>query len=138
VIDHVFYTGVTAKGLPAPREPSSKNAMERIAEEVDYADKTEELKNTALRVLADVQIDGLYKHVRVNMRGVDGNVFNILGTMISALRKAGAPDLHIQVFKSWCCSGDYQHVLRTCAEWVTIVDEPRNDMSALGAFNKLS
>jgi len=63
-----------------------------------------------------------YKHVVVNMRGVNGNTFVIIGTVKQALKKAGASPLDLFIFVGECIAHDYEHALATVAKWVTITD----------------
>lgn len=127
--------GYVAPGLKMPEEPSSENAMERIAQEADYADKVAELERLVHATAAFVD-EGGYKHVRVNMRGVNGNAFNIIGKVVDALADAGAPLDHRKVFRSWATSGTYEDLLRLCDRWVTIVDEPIDGGDAVSAFKQ--
>jgi hypothetical protein len=128
--------GYSAPGLRAPEEPTSENAMERIAQEADYADKLAEIEKSIYETARLVDA-GHYKHVRVNMRGVNGNAYNIMAIVLRGLVEAGAPLEHRKVFRSWCTSGDYENLLRVCARWVTIVDEPIDRGDAASAFERL-
>jgi len=65
-----------------------------------------------------------YKHVVVNMRGVNGNAMVIVGTVKKALQRAGASKLDLACFVGQALAGDYENVLATVAAWVTISDEP--------------
>lgn len=66
-----------------------------------------------------------FKHVVVNMRGVNGNTLVILGTVKQALQKAGATPMELSLFIRNAMSGDYEHALATVCNWVTITDEER-------------
>ena len=112
-------------------------AMEVIAHEVAKVDAEEEFKLKLAQVVLAAEYDGAYKHVEVNMRGIDGNAFMILGTVKKVLNKAGAPKFHVEVFMHRAKEGDYQHLLATCTKWVTIVDQPIHGRAAADAFNKL-
>lgn len=59
-------------------------------------------------------------NVKVQLTGKDGNAFFILGTVIRALRKAGATDAQVKEFNKEATAGDYNHLLRTCMEWVHV------------------
>jgi hypothetical protein len=59
-------------------------------------------------------------HVTVQLTGRDGNAFIILGRVSGALRKAGAPAEHIDLFMEEAMSGDYDHLLQTCMKWVDV------------------
>lgn len=58
--------------------------------------------------------------IKVKLTGKDGNAFFILGTVVSKLRKAGATPEQIKEFLDEAKSGDYNHLLRTCVEWVNV------------------
>jgi len=68
-----------------------------------------------------------YKHICVNLCGVDGNAFALMGTVTKALRRAGAPREVLEAFKSEAMSGDYDHVIQTIMDWVTVEFEPEED-----------
>ena len=61
-----------------------------------------------------------YPHVEVALVGEDGNAFFILGRVSAAMRKAGVASGQIEMFRAEAMSGDYDHLLRTCMEWVTV------------------
>jgi hypothetical protein len=111
-------------------------AMEVIAHEAAKADAEDRFKLDLAKCVVDCEFDGIFKHVEVNMRGVNGNVFMILGTVKRALSRAGATPFQLSVFIHRAQSGDYEHALSTCAKWVTIVDKPINRCAA-SAFNNL-
>lgn len=89
---------------------------------------------SALELLA--LADASYKHVLVNLWGVNGNALVIVGTVKKALKRAGASLLEQAAFVSQCMSGDYDNVLATCNEWVTLIHkQPDGDEgSAWRAF----
>lgn len=71
-----------------------------------------------------------FKHVVVNMRGVNGNTLVILGTVKAALKKAGATPMEIYLFMGNALAHDYEHALATVCQWVTVTDkaiEPTTD-----------
>jgi len=120
-----------------PEIPDTDNGMELIAHTVARADAEDALKPRLLGI-KKLAMAGLYKHVEVNMRGVSGNALVIVGTVKSALHSAGAPKDHIQAFVGFALCGDYENVLATCAEWVTITSKRDSETDAFTAFNKLS
>jgi hypothetical protein len=61
-----------------------------------------------------------YPGVEVELTGYDGNAFAILGRMQKALRDNRVPALKIMQFMDEAASGDYNHLLRTCMEWVEV------------------
>lgn len=56
----------------------------------------------------------------VKLTGTDGNAFAILGKVKGALSKAGASTDEVKLFLDEAMSGDYNHLLRTCTEWVNV------------------
>ena len=126
---------------PAPKLlaplPSDAPAMQVIAHEFAAAQREDEIRDELARNVVAGEFDGIYKHVKVNMRGVDGNAFDIMGVAKSALKSAGAPLEHIQAFLFRCMSGDYDNLLDTVSTWLTVVDEDRDvSVTALEAFNR--
>lgn len=60
-----------------------------------------------------------YPDVEVQLTGVDGNAFSVMGAVSRALRRAGHAD-DIEAFHEEAMAGDYDHLLRTCMAWVTV------------------
>ena len=62
----------------------------------------------------------LFPHVKVsvNIKGPGGNAFAVLGSVQTALEKAGHRD-QVQPFLNEAMAGDYDELLATCAKWVT-------------------
>jgi hypothetical protein len=67
-----------------------------------------------------------YPNVRVQLVGLDGNAFSIMGRTIEALRRAGVPKAETDQYQAEATSGDYDHLLQTTMSWVTW-DEPELD-----------
>lgn len=61
-----------------------------------------------------------YPNVTVQLTGEDGNAFSIVGRVKKAMRTEGVPLDRIDEFQSRAMSGDYDHLLRTCMEWVNV------------------
>jgi hypothetical protein len=61
-----------------------------------------------------------YPNIEVTLTGEDGNAFAILGAVRLALRKAGVSSDEIRTFIDEATSGDYDHLLATCMEWVNV------------------
>lgn len=59
-------------------------------------------------------------NIEVNLSEADGNAFMIVGKVRQALRRAGVSDEEINKFSSEAASGDYDHVLQTCMQWVEV------------------
>ena len=55
--------------------------------------------------------------VKVKLFGEDGNAFAILGRVSRALRRGGHPEL-VKEFTDEATSGDYNHLLATCMEYI--------------------
>jgi hypothetical protein len=122
--------------LDLKKLPRDANPLMVLAHEAAKVDAYDDFKLKLAKVVVDCEYDGLYKHVEVNMRGVNGNVFMILGTVKRALQKAKADPYHVEVFMHRAMSGNYEHALSTCSKWVTIVDR-RVEQCALKAFKQL-
>ena len=61
-----------------------------------------------------------YPDIKVRLVGEDGNAYAILGRMKGALRRGGVTGEEIRKFQDEATSGDYDHLLATCAEWVDV------------------
>lgn len=61
-----------------------------------------------------------YPEIEVDLVGQDGNAFVILGAVRRAMRRAGVSSEEIDSFDDEATSGDYDHLLSTCMEWVTV------------------
>ena len=59
-------------------------------------------------------------NVEVKLVGEDGNAFAILGKVSKALKKAGHKEL-AEEFMAEATSGDYDHLLGTCMDYVEVV-----------------
>ncbi len=64
--------------------------------------------------------DPIYSDIEVQLTGEDGNAFLILGKVRKAMKRAGVPASVQEDFTNEATSGDYGHLLRTCARWVTV------------------
>ena len=61
-----------------------------------------------------------YPDIAVQLTGVDGNAFSLMGTVADALRKGGVSKYERDEFFNEAMSGDYNHLLATCSRWVTV------------------
>jgi len=61
-----------------------------------------------------------YPNVVVQLTGNDGNAFTILATVQKALKRAGVEKSEIEAYSTESTAGDYNHLLRTAMEWVTV------------------
>ena len=64
----------------------------------------------------------MMKHpeIEVQLTGEDGNAFAVLGKVRKALRRADVPQEEIEQFTKEATSGDYDHLLGVCIEWVNV------------------
>jgi hypothetical protein len=56
----------------------------------------------------------------VQLTGNDGNAFAIMGSVKSALKKAGATQEQIDEYMKASMSGDYDNLLRVACQWVNV------------------
>ncbi len=56
----------------------------------------------------------------VQLTGNDGNAFAIMGSVKSALKKAGATQEQIDEYMKASMSGDYDNLLRVACDWVEV------------------
>lgn len=52
------------------------------------------------------------KLVKLNLVGLDGNAFALMGTFRNAARKQGTPKEEIDAVTTLCTSGDYNNLLQ--------------------------
>ena len=58
--------------------------------------------------------------MRVKLVGENGNALAIIGAVKNALRRHGVGTEVLEEFQAEAMSGDYNHLLRTCMEWVDV------------------
>lgn len=58
---------------------------------------------------------------KVRLVGEDGNAFAIMGTVIKALRKAGADKEYTDKYMGEAMSGNYDHLLGVTMEYVDVM-----------------
>jgi hypothetical protein len=61
-----------------------------------------------------------YPEIEVQLTGQDGNAFAIMGAVSNALRKGGVTKDKINEYTTQSMSGDYDNLLRTAMEWVSV------------------
>jgi len=61
-----------------------------------------------------------YPDVEVQLTGVDGNAYVIMGVVASALRKAGVSQEEIAEYHKEATSGNYDNLLQTTMRWVDV------------------
>ena len=67
-----------------------------------------------------------FPEVHVELVGQDGNAFSILRRVSTAMRRAGVSAEEQSAFRAEATSGDYNHLLHTVGEWVTVA-APEDD-----------
>lgn len=65
--------------------------------------------------------DVKFPEVQVQLVGMDGNAFSIIGRCCKAARRAGLPKETISEFQKEATAGDYNHVLATCIRWFDVM-----------------
>ena len=61
-----------------------------------------------------------YPNIKVKFTGSDGNAFAVMGKVRTALRKAKVSEVEINKYIEESMSGNYDHLLATACNWVTI------------------
>ena len=62
-----------------------------------------------------------FPDVEVQLTGVDGNAFAILGAVQRSLKRSGVDAEVSNEFLDEATRGDYDHLLATVKRWVTVV-----------------
>lgn len=68
-----------------------------------------------------------YPEINVKLAGEDGNAFSILGRVVQAMRKAHLDDEEIDKFREEATNGDYDNLLITVMDWVSVDSEDDED-----------
>jgi hypothetical protein len=63
------------------------------------------------------------KKVRMQLEGIDGNAFMVMGAFRKAARKQGWTDAEVKVVLDEAKSGDYDHLLATIMDNVEDAEE---------------
>ena len=58
--------------------------------------------------------------VDVQLTGTDGNAFALMAKVTRGIREGGGTKQDENEFMNEAMSGDYDHLLRTCMEWVNV------------------
>jgi len=61
-----------------------------------------------------------YPEIKVKLVGEDGNAYSIMGRVSAALKEAGIGKEEIDQYYAESTSGDYDHLLRTATQWVSV------------------
>jgi hypothetical protein len=62
----------------------------------------------------------LYPRVRVQLVGLDGDAFSVLGRVTGAMRAGGLGDDAISAFLREALGGSYEDLLAAAARWVDV------------------
>lgn len=65
-------------------------------------------------------MDVKFPEIEVQLTGQNGNAFNLIGIVKRELRRNGVSEQLQKAFVADATSGDYDHVLQTCMQWVTV------------------
>jgi len=60
------------------------------------------------------------KYPKIKVKLTDGNAFSILGKVRMAMKKGGVSKEEMDKFMSEAMGGDYNSLLKTCMEYVSI------------------
>jgi hypothetical protein len=58
--------------------------------------------------------------IEVQLSGNDGNAFAVMGSVMSALKNAGATPEELKQYQEESMSGDYDNLLRVASQWVNV------------------
>lgn len=61
-----------------------------------------------------------HPEIHVQLVGLDGNAFSIIGRCLTAMRKVGLSQEERDEFQKEATSGNYDHLLITCTEWFDV------------------
>lgn len=61
-----------------------------------------------------------FPHITVQLTGVDGNAFSIMGTVQAAMRRGGCTAEEMKTYMDESMSGDYDNLLRVAMETVDV------------------
>ena len=59
-------------------------------------------------------------NIEVQLVGTDGNAFALMGRVQRGIRDAGGTKEDTDAFYAEATSGDYDHLLQTCMEYVNV------------------
>lgn len=61
-----------------------------------------------------------YPDIEVELTGNDGNAFSVMGSVSRALRAHGIDQSEVETYRREAMSGDYDALLQTTMQWVSI------------------
>jgi hypothetical protein len=73
------------------------------------------------------RIEGGGKPVKMNLEGINGNAFHLLGAFAENARRQGWDERAIEAVREEAMSGDYDHLLRTL---ISHTDRPEEEGDA--------
>jgi len=62
-----------------------------------------------------------YPEIEVELIGRDGNAFSIIAAVTRSLRRNKVSEEEISSYKTEAMNGDYNHLLATTMNWVTVL-----------------
>jgi hypothetical protein len=77
-------------------------------------------KTNRFAVNEETEMNVKHPEVIVELTGMDGNAFAVLGKVGKALKHAKLEKEEVEAFYAEATSGDYDHLLQTCMRWVTV------------------
>lgn len=81
--------------------------------------------NTDSELLRQLQTDG--RKVTLELEGLDGNAFNLMGQFQKQALKQGWTRQEVDAVLDECRSGDYDHLLGTLMEFCESEDQDEDD-----------
>jgi len=70
--------------------------------------------------MTNTENDVKYPNIQVQLTGLDGNAFMLIGTVRRALVRQGVPADEVSAFVAEATAGDYDNVIQTCMRWVVV------------------
>ena len=108
-------------GLLSEDERYAKQALielcKTIVEEYGGCDSVTQVETDDDNVEIDDNVR--YPEIEVQLTGIDGNAFSIMGVVKKALKRNGVSQTEIDEYFEESTSGDYDHVITTAMRWVT-------------------
>lgn len=62
-----------------------------------------------------------HPEIEVTLIGEDSNAFNVIGSILRAMKAESVPEEERDAFTIEAMTGDYDHLLQTCMKWVTVI-----------------
>lgn len=61
-----------------------------------------------------------YPEIFADLTGGDGNAFAVMGAVSKALKRGGVPAEEVEAYRAESMAGDYDALLVTAMNWVTV------------------